>query len=65
MSTGINLFFITYECNTFLLNYNVTAAAGTKDRGARTPAEIGKEITKKFRETSNLAHAVIAYVQNI
>ena len=46
--TGINPFFITYEYNTLLLNYNIAAAAGTEDRGARTPVEIGKEITRKL-----------------
>ena len=62
---GINVFFITYEYNTLLLNYNITAAAGTEDRGACTPAEMGKKITRKLRETSDFAQAVIAYAQDI
>ena len=37
MFTGINVFFITHGYNTSLLNYDITAAAGTGDRGARTP----------------------------
>ena len=53
MSMGINPFFITYEYNTPLLNYNITAAAGTKNRGARTPAEMGNEITRKLRRASD------------
>ena len=53
--TGINLFFITYRYNTLLLNYNIAAAVGTEDRGARTPVEIGKEITRKLRETFDFA----------
>ena len=61
MSTGINLFFITHRYNSLLLNYDITAADGTEDRGTRIPAEIGNEITKKLRETSDFAWAVIAY----
>ena len=53
MSTGINPFFITHGYNTPLLNYNVTAANGMKDRGARTPAEMRNKITRKLREASN------------
>ena len=64
-STGINPFFITQEYNTPLLNYNITAAAGTGNRNARTPAEMGNEITKKLREASDFAQAIIAYAQNI
>ena len=64
MFTGINPFFITYGYNTFLLDYNITAA-GIEDRGARTPAEIGKEITRKLREASDFAQAVITYAQDI
>ena len=64
-STGINPFFIAHGYNTLLLNYNITAAAGTEDRGARTPAEIGKKITRKLREASNFAQAVITYAQDI
>ena len=48
MSTGINPFFITHGYNTPLLDYNITAAAGTGDRGARTPAKIRNEITRKL-----------------
>ena len=65
MSTGINPFFITHRYNTLLLNYDIAATTDTEDRGARTPAEIGKEITRKLRETSNFAQAVIAYAQDI
>ena len=65
MSTGINLFFITHGYNTPLLDYDIAAAAGTEDRGARTLAEIGKEITRKLREASDFAQAVIAYAQDI
>ena len=64
-STGINPFFITYGYNTLLLNYDITAAASMEDRGARTPAEMGKEITRKLRETSDFAQAIIAYTQDI
>ena len=63
--TRINPFFITHGYNTPLLNYDIAAAVGTEDRGARTPAEIGKEITKKLQEASDFAQAVIAYAQNI
>ena len=65
ISTGINLFFITYGYNTPLLNYNIAAAVNTEDRGARTPAEIRKEITRKLREASDFAQAVITYAQDI
>ena len=65
MSTGINPFFITHGYNTPLLDYNITAAAGTRNRGARTPAEIGNEITRKLREASDFAQAAIAYAQDI
>ena len=65
MSTGINPFFMTYGYNTLLLNYNITAAAGIGNRGARTPAEIGNKITRKLRETSDFAQAAIAYTQDI
>ena len=64
-STGINPFFITHGYNTPLLNYDIAAAANTEDRGARTPAEIGKEITKKLREASDFAQAAITYAQDI
>ena len=64
-STGINPFFITHKYNTPLLNYNITTADGTKNRGARTPAEIGNKITRKLREASDFAQAVIAYAQDI
>ena len=53
MFMGINLFFITHKYNTFLLNYEIVAAAGIENRGARTPAEMGNEIIKKFREASD------------
>ena len=65
MFIRISPFFITYGYNILLLDYNITAAAGTEDRGARTPAEIGKEITRKLRKTSNFAQAVITYAQDI
>ena len=52
--------------NAPLLDYNITAATnGTEDRGARTPAEMGEKITRKLREASNFAQAVIAYAQDI
>ena len=62
---GINPFFITYKYNTPLLNYDITAAAGTGNRGARTPADIGSEITRKLRETFDFAQVAIAYAQDI
>ena len=62
---GINLFFITHGYNTPLLNYNITAAAGIGNRGARTPAEIRNEITRKLREASDFAQTAIAYAQDI
>ena len=46
--TGINPFFITNKYNTPLLDYNITTVAGIGNRGARTPAEIKNEITKKL-----------------
>ena len=61
----ISLFFITHGYNTLLLDYNITAAAGIENRGARTPAEIGNEITRKLREAFNFAQAVIIYSQYI
>ena len=64
-STGINPFFITHGYNTPLLDYNIAATDGTEDRGARTPAEIGNEITRKLREASDFAQAIIAYAQDI
>ena len=63
--TGINPFFITHGYDTLLLNYDITAAVGTEDRGAHTPAKMGREITRKLRETSDFAQAVIAYTQDI
>ena len=63
-STGINPFFITHKYNTPLLDYNI-AAVNTEDRGAHTPAEIRKEITRKLRKASDFAQAVIAYAQDI
>ena len=62
---GISLFFVTHGYNTPLLDYNITAAAGTESRGVRTPADIGSEITRKLREASNFAQVAIAYVQDI
>ena len=41
------------------------AAAGTGNRGARTPADIGSEIIRKFREASDFAQVAIAYAQDI
>ena len=64
-SIKINPFFITHKYNAPLLKYNITAAAGTENRGARTPADIRNEITKKLRETSDFTKAVIAYTQDI
>ena len=55
MFIGINLFFMTYRYNTPLLNYNITAAAGTENRGARIPAEMGKEIIRKLRKAFDFA----------
>ena len=65
MSTGINPFFMTHGYNTPLLNYDIAAADGTENRGARTPVEMGNEIIKKLREASDFAQAVIAYAQDI
>ena len=62
-STGINPFFITHEYNTPLLDYNIAAANGTEDRGARTPAEMGNKITRKLQEASDFAQAAIVYAQ--
>ena len=55
MFIRINLFFMTHGYNAPLLDYDIAAAAGIENRGARTPAEIGNEITKKFREASDFA----------
>ena len=55
MFMGINPFFITHGYNTPLLDYDIAAADGTEDRGARTPAEIRNEITRKFREAFDFA----------
>ena len=55
MFMGINPFFITYEYNTPLLDYDIVAADGTEDRGARTPAEMGNEIIRKFQEAFDFA----------
>ena len=62
---GINPFFITHGYNTPLLNYNIAAAAGTENRGARTPAEMRKKIARKLREAFDFAQAVIVYAQDI
>ena len=65
MFMGINPFFITHGYNPPLLDYDIIAANGMEDRGARTPAEMGNEITRKLREASDFAQAVIAYAQDI
>ena len=51
---GISPFFMTHGYNALLLDYDI-AAAGTGNRGARTPAEMGNEITRKLREASDFA----------
>ena len=57
---------MTHGYNALLLDYNITAATdGTEDRGARTPVEMGEKITRKVREASDFAQAVIAYAQDI
>ena len=56
---------MTHGYNTPLLDYNIAAAAGTENRGARTPADIGSEITRKLRKTSDFTQAAIAYAQDI
>ena len=53
MFIRISPFFITYGYNTPLLDYNVATAAGTQNRGAHTPADMGNKITRKLRETSD------------
>ena len=53
MFMGVNLFFIIYGYNILLLDYNITAAAGTENRGARTPADMRNEITRKLWEASD------------
>ena len=55
MFIGISPFFITHGYNTPLLDYDIAAAVDTENRGACTPAEIGKEITRKLREASDFA----------
>ena len=55
MFMGISPFFITHGYNTLSLDYDIAAADGTENRGARTPAEIGNEITRKLREASDFA----------
>ena len=62
--TKINPFFITHGYNTPLLNYDI-AAANAENRGARTPAEMGKKIIRKLRKAFDFAQAVIAYAQDI
>ena len=64
-SMGISLFFMTHGYNAPLLDYDIAAAVGIGNRGACTPAEMGNEITRKFREASDFAQAVIAYAQDI
>ena len=44
---------MTHEYNTPLLDYDIAAADGTEDRGARTPAEMENEIIRKLREASD------------
>ena len=51
---GISPFFMTHGYNTPVLDYDI-AAAGIGNRGARTPAEMGNEITRKLREASDFA----------
>ena len=63
-STGINPFFIIHGYNTPLLDYNIVTV-NMENRGAHTPVKIREKITKKLREASNFAQAVIAYAQNI
>ena len=65
MFIRISLFFITHEYNSPLLNYDITTAAGTENRGARTPADIGNKITRKLRKTSDFTQAAITYAQDI
>ena len=62
---GINPFFITHGYNTLLLDYDITAATGIGNRGARTPAEMRNEITRKLQEASDFAQTAIAYAQDI
>ena len=64
-STEISPFFMTHGYNTPLLDYDIAAAAGTGNRDARTPAEMGNEITRKLQEASDFAQAAIAYAQDI
>ena len=61
---GINPFFMVHGYSTPLLDYDI-ATADMENRGARTPAEIGKKITRKLREASDFTQAVIAYAQDI
>ena len=56
---------MTHGYNTVLLDYDITAAAGITNRGARTPAEMGNEITRKLQEAFDFAQAVIVYAQDI
>ena len=51
----VSPFFITHGYNIPLLDYNITAAAGTENRGARTPADMRNEITRKLQEASDFA----------
>ena len=53
--TGINPFFMTHGYNTPLLDYDIAAADGTEDCGARTPAEMGNEIIRKLQEAFDFA----------
>ena len=52
---GISPFFMTYGYNTPLMDYDIAAADGMEDRGARTPVEMGNEIIRKLREAFNFA----------
>ena len=44
---------MTHEYNTPLLDYDIPAAAGMENRGARTPADMGNKITRKLWEASD------------
>ena len=52
---GINPFFITHGYNTLLLDYDIAAANGIGNRGARTPAEIRNKIIRKLWAAFNFA----------
>ena len=46
---------MTHGYNTHLLNYDITAADGTVNCGARTLAEMGNKIIKRLRKAFNFA----------